>query len=111
METITDTTSKIEAADILFLVQCETQVAFSTMVEGKSTEVLFARYVAIIMMHEEGIPHAEIARIFKMHRTNIYYAIKTIDNLLGYNRPFKNMYLACIKRLAEMEEDLMSGEW
>jgi hypothetical protein len=103
METITDTIAKT-AADILFAVQCETQMPLSGIVSGKSTEVLFARYVAIMLMHEEGIGHVEIAGIFGMHRTNIYYAMKTIDGLLQCNRPFKNMYLACIKRMAEMEE-------
>ena len=99
----------MRAEDILFLVQCETQVPWSEMKPEnnkrcRNTHILFARYVAITMMIEEDISAIEIAKVFEVDRASIYYTKKTVNDLLKNNRPFKTMYLACIKRMAEMED-------
>lgn len=94
----------MKAIDILFLVQCETQISYSSMLGSKETPVLFSRYVAIVMMYEEGISHVDIAKVFEMDRTNVYYSLKSISSLLETNKQFKNMYLSCIRRMAEMED-------
>ena len=99
----------MSAEDILFLVQCETEVPFSKMKQEnqkrcRTTNILFARYVAITMMIEEQISAIEIAKVFEVDRASIYYTKKTVNDLLTNNRPFKTMYLACIKRMADMED-------
>jgi hypothetical protein len=90
--------------DIITLVQTLTGIELAGMKRSKPETALFARYVAIVIMIEEGYSKPEVAACFEVDRTSVYYALKSVDDLLVYNKKFKKMYLACIKRIAEMEE-------
>jgi len=92
---------------ILKVVKDETGVDLTDRdnVRSKHTPNLFARYAAIVLMHEEGHKPEDIASLFELHRTAIYYALISINSLLETNKQFKKMYLACIKRIAENESN------
>ena len=89
--------------DILFIVQYETGVKLSEMKESRHTPRLFAKYLAIIMLHEKGEPATIIARLFDSHRTAIYMAIPVINNLLAFDKLFKHLYANCMAKKKEME--------
>lgn len=89
---------------IVNLVSEVTGVAAAEMGKNSPTKALFARYVSIIMLHEADYLPADIAPIFGIHRTNVYSALKTIDDLLSTNKPFKTMYLNCVGRRSELED-------
>jgi len=92
-------------AEIIQLVMAETGIDVTAIHLRGSDQETFARYVAMIMMREEGIPVAEIAQALNMMRITPYASLKTINKYLGNNKPFKTLYLACIKRMADMEEN------
>lgn len=69
----------------------------------KKESMLHVRYVASVIMYEEGYSHAEIAAQFSMSRSNMYNVFRSADNMLRYNRQFKDLYLACIAKIAENE--------
>jgi hypothetical protein len=83
----------------------ETGIPLVEMVKDKRNENLEARYLAIVLMHEEGYSAPEMAKALGIHRTSPHHALKSVDDLLSTYKPFKRMYLACIKRIADKEND------
>lgn len=63
-----------------------------------------AKRIAVVLLFEEGYKHSDIGRILNRDRSLIYRDLKVADDHLNYNRTFKKKYLACIKRIADMEE-------
>lgn len=94
----------MSAEQIVSLVSEVTGVTMDNMQKNTPTKALFARYVSISMLNEAGYQPADIAPLFGIHRTNVYSALKTIDDLLRLNKPFKTMYLDCIGRRSELED-------
>ncbi|MDO3641947.1 hypothetical protein [Mucilaginibacter sp. L3T2-6] len=92
--------------EILTTVEQETAIDRLEMLNRAPYNCLFARYVAIAMMNEEGIENKVIAKWFCMHPTNVPYALKTISGLLETNKQFKKMYIACGERRVQMEEQV-----
>jgi hypothetical protein len=90
--------------EIINIVSKVTGISYEGMKLSRPVSVLFAKYAAIIMMHEEGYSAIEIGEALKTHRTNIHSAIRVINDLLETNRTFKNTYLACIAKVSEMED-------
>lgn len=89
---------------IVNLVSEVTGVAMEDMRKNTPTKALFARYVSIMLLHEAEYHPVDIALVLGIHRTNVYASLKTIDDLLRLNKPFKTMYLECVGRRSELED-------
>lgn len=89
---------------IVAIVESETGQSLVKTSQKASTPQQFARYVAIMLMTEEEFTPAQIEDMGFIDRTGVYYALKTAQSLIETNKPFKKMYLACVKRLADLEE-------
>lgn len=66
-------------------------------------DVIFARYLIVVIGHEEGYKNSEIAKFIGVSPSGITHALKTIDNLLMNNKFFKRKYLACIAEISKNE--------
>jgi hypothetical protein len=89
---------------IIEIVEEVTSTPFASMRDRKPLTNVFARYTAMLMMREEGVCNIKIATLFGYQRSNITHTFNTIANLLETNKTFKTMYLACIARLAQLED-------
>jgi hypothetical protein len=66
---------------------------------------VYARYIAIMMMNEEGYRNSTIATFLKIRRETPYTTLKRTDNLIQDNKQFKKMYLSCIRAMADKEDN------
>jgi hypothetical protein len=89
---------------VIEIVEEVTGTNFAGMRDRKPVTHVFARYAAMLIMREEGICNIKIAALFGYQRSNITHAFNTINSLLETNKVFKTIYLACIARLAELED-------
>jgi hypothetical protein len=99
---------KIE--EIILIVQRVSMVPFTHMLKAKSGSkgtAINAKYVAILIMHEEGYKPDDIADVMQFGRTAVYWSLGRISSLIENDKEFKNMYLDCIKYIAEMEEEIL----
>lgn len=73
--------------------------------KGKGNEaVTNARYIAFGIMLEEGIAPIEAIGAIGLSRTMIGRVTEEFNGRLKVRKDFKTAYLACIARIAEMEE-------
>jgi hypothetical protein len=72
---------------------------------GNTDPEAFARYIAIVMMDEEGYSKIQISAAIGIGRPHVYTILDRTKDLLRFNRTFKNTYLACIARMAELEDN------
>lgn len=75
------------------------------LTKGKKTNVLYARYITIAILREEGFGTNEIASLFtEWSRNNIAnHCVEVFNNLLSYNRKFKDMYLMAVKAVEDSD--------
>jgi chromosomal replication initiation ATPase DnaA len=73
--------------------------------KGKKTSVLFARYIAIAILKEEGLKSDQIALLFSNFTRNVIanHCKEVFNDLINYNRTFKDMYLLAVKAVEDLE--------
>ncbi len=90
--------------EIFRLVEAELGVSKTAMLNSQKSPVMDARNIVIIMLNEEGFSNNAIAELTKVHRAAVHHALMKCSGLLQFDKRFKQKYLRCIKRMAEMEE-------
>lgn len=75
-----------------------------TMINSSKDVVMDAKYVAILMMHEEGLSLSRMSEEFETDRSAIHKSLKAANIYLGNNRWVKSKYLSCIANMARREE-------
>lgn len=75
------------------------------LTKGKKTDVLYARYITIAILREEGYSTNEIASLFtEWSRNNISkHCVEVFNDLLSYNRKFKDLYLKAVKAVEDSD--------
>lgn len=66
-------------------------------------DILFAKYITVMILTEDQAADSEIIALFPKHNRIgiLYHCRDTFNDLILYNRLFKNWYLECIKRLGD----------
>lgn len=73
--------------------------------KGRKADVLYARYIAIAILREEGYTTKEIGSLFTAFSRNsisIHYVL-VFNDLLSYNRKFKDMYLKAVRAVEDYD--------
>lgn len=72
---------------------------------GKRKEQLYARYIAMAILREEGYSANDIAKIFTNWTRNCIanHCKDVFNDLIQYNREFKDMYLLAVKAVEDIE--------
>lgn len=73
--------------------------------KGKKAIQLYARYITIAILREEGYNTNEIATIFSNYTRNCIanHCVEVFDELISYNRKFKDMYLMAVKAVEDLD--------
>jgi chromosomal replication initiation ATPase DnaA len=73
--------------------------------KGRKTEQLYARYISIAILREEGYSTNEITEIFNNYTRNCIanHCADIFKELIAYNRTFKDMYLKAVKAIEELD--------
>jgi hypothetical protein len=96
-------------SEIIALVKKEFNVTFFQMqVKRPERHPLYAKFIAIMLMHEEGFKDNKIAFAMNCKRPNICNARSRFAVLIETKTEFKKMYQAVITKIAEMENELES---
>ncbi len=90
--------------EIIFIVQLMTKVSLNAMLKARKGTALNAKYVAILIMQEEGFKPDDIADVLDMKRNSIYWSLGRIAGLILEDKEFKKMYLDCIAYIANNED-------
>lgn len=90
--------------EILSIVFDELEIPLNAMKSSHRDDVMDAKYIVILMMHEEGYKPTHISQLFGGDRTGAYHALNKANSLLDYHYPFKQKYLRCIANMARREE-------
>lgn len=91
--------------EIIELVEKETGIKKAVFnVRPQRVEVRDARRLMITLMREEGYKVNEIIKAIGAGRYMYYYDVQETDKLLTTDKQFKLKYLACIKRIADLED-------
>lgn len=93
-------------AEIIFIVQMETGIAWSEIKKAVRGEALLAKYVTELMLSEEDLRHVDIAEILGLDRTAITVGLKTAGELLGDHKGLTDLYVACTTKRVELEESI-----
>lgn len=97
-----------ERLDIVNIAAEAMGVSLSEVMEKqKKKTALYARYIIMGILREEGYNTNEIAELFKDWTRNSIanHCVKVFDELLSYNRQFKDMYLSAVKAVEEQQND------
>lgn len=73
---------------------------------------LYARYIAIQILKEEGFSLTDISETFThyvMHSIK-HHCATVFDELVSYNQKFKNMYLLAVKAVEELENEIENNQ-
>lgn len=89
------------AAEIYSIIYQVTSI--DVLTAGTTDAEVYARDIAVCMLHEEGLKPKEIAPVIGMDRCHIYSVLHRVQCRLADNLLFKITYLACIARMAELE--------
>ena len=96
--------------EIIDVVTAVTGITHDQMKTDGRFEYLDAKYLATVIMHEEGYAVKAIANCFNQNRSTPHGALKAADKLLATDQKFKTNYLACIARIADMEDNEMEDK-
>ncbi|MEZ2337655.1 hypothetical protein AB6735_18560 [Mucilaginibacter sp. RCC_168] len=91
-------------AEIIELVKDVTGVQVDELGRRVQTYPTYARYVAMMLMIEEGYDLSAIAASLNMHRSSPCKALPVIDDKLQSDQLIKKIYMACGERMADLEE-------
>lgn len=94
----------MSTAEIIKIVEEELKIEVANNDLPTRNYILDAKRVAIVMLFEEGLAPRKIAKSLNRNLGLVYKDLYVIDKLLSHDKGFKCKYLACIKRLADMEE-------
>ncbi|WP_437918416.1 hypothetical protein [Sphingobacterium sp. LRF_L2] len=73
-------------------------------IKGQSKQLLYARYITIAVLKEEGYETGEISHLFGYSENHTrHHCAKAFNDLLDYNKEFKNMYLKAVKAVEDNE--------
>jgi len=78
-----------------------TGVSLEKMKTTAKQEVVCARHLLVLLLHEESVRNMQIARYVKRTHTAIAVSLVTADNLLSTDKKFKAYYLACIAEITK----------
>lgn len=75
--------------------------------KGQKTDQLYVRYITIAILREEGYSIDQITEIFTLFARNTIanHCVEVFDDLLRYNKKFKEMYLKAVKAVEEMKNE------
>ncbi|WP_149913519.1 helix-turn-helix domain-containing protein [Sphingobacterium cavernae] len=73
--------------------------------KGRKTDQLYARYITIAILREEGYSTNEIAILFNNYTRNCIanHCTDVFKELIAYNRVFKDMYLQAVKAVEDLD--------
>jgi hypothetical protein len=91
--------------EIAFFVHRASGVSYDDMRHGNTNRNLYPRYCAIMLMFEERMEKARIARFFGIDRSLVNKALDNADNLLQFDKAFKRLYFDSLMHLNRVEED------
>jgi hypothetical protein len=95
----------MQIAEILRLVSEVLHQPLSVFtVTSSSPDIVIARYVAFIIMHEEIHPQSAVQEALNISRVSFYYIKRASEEKLNTDKEFKRAYLACIAAIAEKED-------
>jgi len=99
-------------AEIIAVVTEVTGVKVDKLGRKMPTYYTYSRYVAIVLMEEEGYKNTAIAASLNIAREHTHRALKKAEYLFETEKAdsagmvFKKIYLACVARLSKMEETI-----
>ncbi|QTE35996.1 hypothetical protein J3L18_23065 [Mucilaginibacter gossypii] len=92
-------------AEIIDLVQSVTGVKVDQLSRKMPHYYTYARYVAILLMEEQGYKNTAIAASLDISRKHTHKALRRATELLGDNKLITKFYLDCGKIMADLEEE------
>lgn len=68
---------------------------------SRLSDILFAKYITVMILTEDQTDDSEIVALFPKHNRigTLYHCRDAFNDLILYDRLFKNWYLECIKTL------------
>lgn len=82
----------------------ELGVAFNDAFVGKSqSETPMDARCIFYKLTEQELSKTAAGRLTNRHRSTVWAAIITANERIRYNRPFREKFERCIRRIAEME--------
>lgn len=72
---------------------------------GKVKKQLYARYIAVAILREEGYSDQELRDLFSNFSRNMIsnHCPEVFENLINYNREFKDMYLTAVRAVEDQD--------
>lgn len=84
---------------------------FRTNISGKSRarKVVDGRKAYSKILRDAGYRFQEISKSLSLHHATIVHYVKTVDDLVKYDKEFKEKYYICKKKfIFENDEDILS---
>lgn len=71
------------------------------LLRGKQDEIVFARYITIMLLMEEGYKNKDILALFPAHSkiTILYNSKYSFNDLISYHIQFRRLYQRCLRKL------------
>lgn len=84
---------------IIALVSKETEIAVSDiMSHDKRPDVVDARYLAVYLMLEKGVPAYRVASLMNMSERNVYHVKERFEDRKDYGDPMLRQYYTSIRK-------------